>query len=245
MKVLIFHDRIPEQPRKDELDVLNQVEAVSAALKTLGYDPGVVPFDFDVHRIRRELHRVQPEIIFNLVESVEGQDRLIYLAPALFNALGFAYTGSSAEAIFSTTNKVFAKTLMRSAGISTPDWFTLSSPPGDSEIRGRRMIIKSVWEHASVGLDDASVFSPSSGQEVFNRLAGRKKELFAEMYVEGREFNLSVLAAQKGPEVLSPAEIRFVGYEEGKPRMVGYTAKWDEGSFEYENTARKIGRAHV
>jgi D-alanine-D-alanine ligase len=41
-----------------------------------------------------------------------------------------------------------------------------------------------------------------------------------------------------GVEVLPAAEILFKEYPEGKPRIVGYDAKWEPGSFEYRNTPR-------
>ena len=60
----------------------------------------------------------------------------------------------------------------------------------------------------------------------------------AEAYIDGREFNLSLLADEGGPEVLPPAEIRFDGYPPGKVRVVGYRSKWKEGTFEFANTPR-------
>jgi D-alanine-D-alanine ligase len=65
-------------------------------------------------------------------------------------------------------------------------------------------------------------------------------DCFAEQFVDGREFNLSMLTGETGPEVLPPAEIRFDSYPEGKMRVVGYKAKWVENSFEYHNTPRSF-----
>jgi D-alanine-D-alanine ligase len=65
-------------------------------------------------------------------------------------------------------------------------------------------------------------------------------ECFAEAYVDGREFNLSILASDAGPEILPPAEMKFVNYPPGKWRVVGYRAKWDENSHEYRNTVRSF-----
>jgi D-alanine-D-alanine ligase len=62
------------------------------------------------------------------------------------------------------------------------------------------------------------------------------RDCFAEAFVAGRELNLSLLAG----EVLPPAEIDFAAYPEGKPRIVGWAAKWDEGSFEYHHTPRRF-----
>ena len=41
-------------------------------------------------------------------------------------------------------------------------------------------------------------------------------------------------------EVLPPAEIVFAGFPPGKPRIVGYCAKWQEDSFEYGRTVRQF-----
>jgi D-alanine-D-alanine ligase len=60
------------------------------------------------------------------------------------------------------------------------------------------------------------------------------RPLFAEQFIEGREFNLSLLSGQ----VLPPAEIDFSSFPPNKPRIVGHQAKWDQGSFEYQQTPR-------
>jgi D-alanine-D-alanine ligase len=63
---------------------------------------------------------------------------------------------------------------------------------------------------------------------------------FAEVYVPGREFNVSVLEGPGGPEILPPAEMLFEGYPAGKPKVVGYRAKWEESSFEFRHTGRSF-----
>jgi D-alanine-D-alanine ligase len=40
--------------------------------------------------------------------------------------------------------------------------------------------------------------------------------------------------------VLPPAEIDFSAFPDGKPHIVGYRAKWEEGSFEYHHTPRRF-----
>ena len=66
---------------------------------------------------------------------------------------------------------------------------------------------------------------------------------FVERYIDGREFNLSLLASEEGQnvEVLPPAEIAFVDFPPGKPRIVGYAAKWRRDSYEYSHTPRQFG----
>ena len=57
---------------------------------------------------------------------------------------------------------------------------------------------------------------------------------------DGREFNISLLAGKDGPEVLPPAEIVFVNYDENRPRIIDFKAKWEIDSFEYINTVREF-----
>jgi D-alanine-D-alanine ligase len=61
---------------------------------------------------------------------------------------------------------------------------------------------------------------------------------FIEEFIEGREFNISILYGANEPEVLPLAEMTFIGYPEDKPKMMGYKSKWDDKSFEYSHTRR-------
>lgn len=243
MKVLILHDAITEASTVDEADVLTQAEAVGAALQELGHTTSRVAFSLNMETVSAELRRRTPDLVFNLVESVGGHGRLIHLAPALLDALRIPFVGCPTDAIYTSSNKLLAKTLMKGAGIPTPAWMS----PGDSGVEEPRgpYILKSVWEHASRGIDDDSIIEVADGGQLAAALERSRERLagegFAERYVDGREFNLAFLAdGAGGVQSLPPAEIEFVGYAPGKPRIVGYSAKWAEGSFEYENTPRRF-----
>lgn len=103
-------------------------------------------------------------------------------------------------------------------------------------------IIKSAWEHASVGLHDDAIAHYADADALRRELNRRAGALggtaYAEQFIDGREFNLSVLDGPAGPVVLPPAEIHFIDYAPGKPRIVGYDAKWSHESHEYHHTPR-------
>lgn len=245
MKAIILHSDIESCASADEQDVLVQVKAVKAALRALGYDVEVLPFSLDLAAMGERLSRSGCDFVFNLVETCGGQGRLIHLAPALLDSLKIPYTGAGTEATFLSSNKLAAKRILRANRLRTPAWVSLR----DSSLRGpfpsgSPFIVKSVWEHASVGLEEESVVSPLSldglRREIRDRLGALGGTAYAERYVDGREFNLSVLAGSRGAEVLPPAEIDFVGYGDDRLRIVGYRAKWDETAYEYHHTPRRF-----
>ena len=104
-------------------------------------------------------------------------------------------------------------------------------------------IIKSVWEHGSLGLEAENLVT-GTAKTVTRLLKARAPGLggacFAEQFIFGREFNLSLLAGRAGVQVLPPAEILFPDITEGRPAMVGYRAKWQEDAKEYRNTPRRF-----
>jgi D-alanine-D-alanine ligase len=244
MKVLILHDTIPETAPQDQKDGLVQAAMVAEALGRLGYDPLSVPFSLDVLSFVDTLRLTRPAFVFNLVESVNGSGRLIHMAPALMEQLGIPFTGASTDSLYLTSNKAIAKRVMALAGLPTPQWYSVEELKGMELPHEGPYIIKSVWEHASIGMAEDSVLRTRDGTALLERIHGKADrfggEWFAERFVEGREFNLSLLASDGRPELLPPAEIVFRHYPADKVKMVCYRAKWEEASFEYRHTARSF-----
>lgn len=242
-RVCVLYNAVGAGADLDARDVLDQVEAVSAALESLGHAPLPLAVGLDLERARCALGELRPDWVFNLAEDLDGHAELIAAVPMLLEALGLTYTGASADAMLLTSNKVLAKRWLVTHRLPTPPWLDEGGAHGDVSRKGR-WIVKPVWEDASVGLDDASVVSGLDAART--RLAERRARggtWFAERYVEGREVNVALLADGGDVQVLPIAEIRFVGFPPGKPRIVGYDAKWRAGSFEYENTPRNFGLA--
>src|SRR5204862_2667543 len=131
-----------------------QARAVAAALEELGHEWMTLGVTLDLDLVRSALERIGPDIAFNLVESIAGHGRLIHVIPGVLDAMRIPYTGVSAEAQFLTSNKLIAKQIMRGAGIATPAWFTLDQLRDDIPLEAGQYILKSVWEHYSIGLDE-------------------------------------------------------------------------------------------
>ncbi|MGD1049374.1 MAG: D-alanine--D-alanine ligase [Candidatus Krumholzibacteriaceae bacterium] len=250
MRVAILFNAVSELAKTDELDVLVQLEAIAASLGRLGHVPAKFPCTLNMKGIVAAFDLFRPDVVFNLVECLDGHGRLIFVVPAVLDAMGVTYTGSPSEALFLTSHKVLAKERIRAAGLPTPDWVGPWPNGGMTPIVKRRVssrrkssfIVKSVWEHASFGMDDDVVFRQADEEMLMRameewapRLRG---ECFAEAFVDGREFNISIIATPEGPRVLPIAEIHFIDFPKDKPKIVGYRAKWEEESAEYRCTPR-------
>jgi D-alanine-D-alanine ligase len=247
MRVVILHNAVPADAPPEDQDTLVQVATVAASLGRLGHEVTSTACDLDLAAMQRELAKIRPDVVFNLVESLAGADSLVYLPSAVLDVLGILYAGNRTEALFLTTHKILAKERMRHAGLPTPVWLESENTAGQASsgthLRSAH-ILKGVWDQGSRGMDDDAVLRDVTREELQKKLADRAARsngpCFAEEFIEGREFNLSVLAGPDGPEAMPPAEIEFVEFPPSKPRIVGHRAKWQEDSFEYRHTQRRL-----
>lgn len=250
MRVALVHQEVPPEAPADDRDVLEQAAAVATALRRLGHEVTIIPCTLDLERVRRELVASGVDAVFNLVESLHGTGRLIHLFPSVLDAMGLPYTGVDAVSQLVTSHKILAKGRLVVGGIATPPWvgpFPRDGSVGDEAGHGEPgvglWIIKSLWEHASIGLDETSLVK-GTGKDVAAVLPEHAGRLggacFAERFVEGREFNLSLLIGPDGPQVLPPAELLFEDFAPGTPRVVDYRAKWDPHSHAYHHTPRRF-----
>lgn len=235
-KVLILYSEVFPDSEKDELDVLEQVDVVRDALKEKGYEVLQMPVSLKLDEIVRKLQEIKPDVIFNLVETIQKTGEILYIVPALFHHLRLPYTGAPIEALFITTSKVLTKKVMRWNNIPTADWFEMDQlhliDPK------KRYILKPIWEDGSLGIEEENVFYGNDTNYIKGLEKYSARKYFVEEYIDGREFNISVWEGMTEPDVLPHAEMLFIDYPEGKPKVMGFASKWVEDTFEYDNTAR-------
>jgi len=239
--VLILHNAVGHESAADALDILEQMDCVRTALTGHGDSAPTLAVDLGLDALKAHLRAHPPDAVFNLVEAIDDCGQLVPIVSGLLDHLQVPYTGCSTEALLITGNKVLAKRWLRANGLATADWWDGASPlpphPGPG-----RWITKPVSEDASIGMDDTAVVPDFSAvpARVADQEAKRKFRWFAEKFIEGREINVALIDGPGGPEVLPIPEIEFVDYPAGKPRIVGYAAKWQEDSFECRNTIRRF-----
>jgi len=240
MKIMIMHGEVPADAPEDEKDVLVEVESVKEALLFLGHDVNICVVNFDMFAKPPSEWSFCPDLVFNLVESICGKGRYIHLTPSLLQYWGLPFTGAKMEAMFMTSNKIVAKQILQSKHIMTANWITAGFSHEERISCNFPYIVKSIWEHASIGLNDKSIYHDERKLKDQLDLLERNDpgNWFAEKFIDGREFNISIIEKNGTPHVLPISEIEFVDFAPDKPRIVGYRAKWDENSIEYKNTRR-------
>lgn len=233
--VLIIYNKPAADALPDERDVLHQVNFVRGILQNMGHK---VSLRGITENFLNEISLIAGEgfdFIFNLVESIGNKAEIHYFIPALLNMHRIPYTGCPVEAIFATTNKVLARKIMKANGIPIAQGHGLTE--ADRLISGKRYILKPIWEDASLGITEESVFTFSGSPP--EMVEGKNEEhWFIEEFIDGRELNVSVLSAPGGAEVMPPAEMVFRNYPDEMHKIVSYKAKWDESSFQYKNCRR-------
>lgn len=239
MKVLIAYDAAAADGDVDARDVLNVNKMVAGALRRLGHEPECLAVTLDLFQFRDEIKRRNPGVVFNLVESMAGSDRLQHFVPSLLEEWGVPFTGCSSGAAFRSNHKLRAKRSLISHGVATPEAFwmergCLASLPEsfpDEAVCRHKWIVKAAEAHASQLLDADAICGFSGRGELEAKLIERglqaKMLFFAERYVDGREFNVSLLADEDGYAItLPPVEMQFAGGGGESPNIVDYAAKW-------------------
>lgn len=235
MKIIILHNEILTN-NPDEIDVLAQRDLVEQACKALNHEVTSLTVGENIIEDIKKVQQQNPDIVFNLVESTWGKGELIYFAPAILNSLKIPYTGVSLDALFITTNKVLAKKMMLHYQLPTAEFYLINEVENINP--EKTYIVKPIWEEASVGINIDSIFKKSDKEKLEKIKQLSVNHYFVEEFIDGREFNISMLTNKGEVEVLSPAEMIFSEYFDDKPKIVDYKAKWEESSEQYKQTNR-------
>jgi len=242
-KVVILYPEIKEKDNEDVIDTIEQVRLVEKALEKLNYEVHLLECTLNLLEISKSLIQIKPDFCFNLVEHFNNDGKMICLVPMLLENHDISYTSPDSKNMFITTNKVLCKELLISYKLKTPPFIYNNKIYGDIHFP-QRFIIKPVYSDGSLFIDEDNIMIFSSlneCQKAINNFNERyKKDFFAEIYIDGREFNVSLLCYKNRCEIFPLAEIIFKDYPENKPKILSYNAKWVEHSFEYKNTIRNF-----
>lgn len=222
-----------------EIGVVEEMDDIKAALNALGYKTTTFNVDSDVHRMMDHLRSEKPDIIFNLVESIENDSIQEMNVAGMFELLKIPYTGASPLTLGLLLNKPHVKEILTYHGILTPKFqvFTPGAKINPRDDFRYPLFVKPAHEDASVGIDDASVcYSVADLRKRIRFIhAEFEQAALVEEYIDGRELNVALMGYKK-PLVLPISEIDFSGLTDDMHKIVSYAAKWMHGTIAFEGT---------
>jgi D-alanine-D-alanine ligase len=230
--VTVARNRAAENAAHDidtisEAAVADEAEAVMSAVKKLGHKATPI----EIGCLEDCLSAIfcsgtRPDVIFNLCEGLPGNSGGEMHIASMWELSGVPFTGNRAITLGTAQDKVLAKRIFRSAGIPTPDFEIFESVPDRTRLPFP-LIAKPSREDASLGITGNPVIN--NMEELREKTAALlkkyKQPVLAERYIDGREFNVSILG-DTPPRVLAVAEIDFSGLDADIPRVTTYEAKW-------------------
>ena len=131
-------------------------EPVIAALRTLGYDPVLVPFNGDLVEWLALLRGGRFQLAFNMCEGLSNQAAGEPVAAALVELLGIPLTGASSDMLALCLRKDRANAVLRARGIPVPDWTVAERRERPRRWRRFPAIVKPAAEDGSFGIGSDS-----------------------------------------------------------------------------------------
>ncbi|RKG64216.1 ATP-grasp domain-containing protein [Corallococcus sp. CA054B] len=207
---LTYNLRLSDSEEEAEFDTQETVNTLAGAIERLGHRLERFEVSGPASRTVARLEAYSPDLIFNTAEGRRGRFREAFY-PALFDELGFAYTGSDAYALALTLDKQLTKLILSKHGIRTPGWQYVEKL---SELQPENLrfpvIVKPNFEGSSKGITQDSVAETLEQvrEKVAKALEKYPAGVLVEEYISGRDLTVPFLAAVDNDYdgVLAPVE---------------------------------------
>lgn len=207
---------------------------VTRALVDAGYDAKAVALKNDPAAIVRAVKNAKADVVMNLCDTLGGVGAHALVVPAILESLGVAFAGAGTAALALTKRKHDVKAVLSREALPTPRYQVIHELRDVEEFVLQLeppVIVKLSGEHASIGLEQASVCVDEAEVKARARMLFAKKQfrgqaLLIEEYVDGRE--LSVSFHGDPLQVAQPMEHAFDHVPEGFLRLRTFDMKWTE-----------------
>lgn len=218
-----------------EEDTEDSSREVAAALASKGANVTVVPIT--EHTIESVVDTLSADMVFNLIEWT-GVDLPFALATFdRMDARHLVYTGATKDNYALTCDKARMKQLFDDYHLPTPRWQLFTT--GKEDIREDfyyPVIVKVSLEHSSVGLTHEAIVHDESAllEIVTKRLKQFAQPVYAEEFLSGREFQVTLIDTTQGLTVLPASEIVYT--KETDVPFLTYESRWDMTHPDYNNS---------
>ncbi len=210
-----------------DLETIDTAHAIAEALRHSNYQVtmAAIRSENDLITALSKIDR-ETTLVFNLCEALGGFSNGESQVPRLLDKLGFYYVGAAAQNLDDCLDKNCTKGRLLAHGIPTAPYqifYTgneLITVPFPS-------IVKPMAEDCSMGITRDSVVNDEASLrcQVAYILKVYKQPALVEMFLDGREFNVSMWG-NGITHVLSIAEVDYADCEDVTLRVDNFEAKW-------------------
>lgn len=176
-----------------EKDAKRDAEIIADQIRKLGINTQIFPGD---DNLSENLKKHKPDIVFNLVDSVKGNEYLSSAIPGVLEILEMPYTGADILGLALCCNKFLTKKLFQQVGIPVPNFQLFSTPNDQIDPQLRFPLISKLNEiHGAVEITQDSI--SESEKHLRERLKflinTYKQSVIVEEFIVGREICAYVL----------------------------------------------------
>lgn len=216
--------------------IVDEVDAVSQALTSLGYEVVLVALKPPLSQVRGKLMALDTDLVFNLFEGFDGYPENEAKVAHLMEELGLRFTGSSSSALALAQNKALAKQALLAQGLPTTNYQVLLPGTLSQFQLDFPCIVKPQGEDASHGISADSVVNDHRSLEtqVLFVYQAYGCAALVEEFLDGREFNATVIGVER-LRLLPPSEIVYT-LPPDVPPILTYSAKWEPEAEYYKGT---------
>jgi D-alanine-D-alanine ligase len=225
-----------EQQAGEDEPVYRQV---ARALRTKEHEVSTLAATSDIKALIGALERDESEIVFNLCESLGGEDSHATNVASLLELLGKRFTGAGSLGLTLAQDKALSKKLFAFHGLSSPRFSVMQAGQVEwSDDLQFPLFVKPSGTDSSVGIDEGSLVR--NLKELMERISYIQTELkspvLIEEFIDGRELFLSVIEADGGHRALPIVEWDFSACK--GPKFATQEAKWNKASEGYKAPER-------
>ena len=241
MNISVLYNKPAARFHKDtehivaEEDTEESAVEVAEALRSKGIAVTLVPIT--ERTIAQTVAALPEDLIFNLIEWTGVDTPYAVETYAAMDKRRLRYTGAALDTYLLSCDKSVMKKRLDDAALPTARWQLFHS--GDEAIRQDfryPLIVKVSSEHSSVGLSKEAIATDMEALSVIvkKRLTEYKQPVYAEEFLTGREFQVTLLEQANGLAVLPVSEVRYTKGTDVP--FLTYESRWDATHADYQNS---------
>lgn len=215
------------------LSVGEAVDAIEAALASLGHRPRRLSFDVGVPAAIERLTSDRPDVVFVLGQPVPDDPEGEAQVAALLDLLRIPHTSESLDTLVLARDKPRVKMVAAHHRIPVPAYAVCLDGALPATLPPAPWILKPALEHGSRGIECATPATDRDdlAERVWALHTRFRQPVLVDTFIDGREFHVGIV----GGEVLPVLEIDFSALPAGAPKMIGYATKWHDDSVAFKS----------